>query len=301
VGLEPTLMKTHRKWLRRMVKPAVLSRINNLSHIEDRLFDLEARRAQLAEIALRPQFGSLFAGGADCEFQIFSQNGEDGILLSLLNQTGARVKTFVEIGIENGLECNTALLAFVLGWDGLMVEADPLGAAAAQRLVGRVLRRRTNRVEVRQAFVTRENINDFVGGPELGVLSIDVDGVDYWLWKAVTRAAPEVVIAEYNASMGPVEPITVPYTAAFTVAESQPYYHGASLAALEKLGREKGYALVAVDAAGVNAFFVRETFRTAALPARTAAELFRPHRIRLGVHTQEEQWNLIRHLPYERV
>ena len=162
---------------------------------------------------------------------------------------------------------------------------------------------RPNRVEIRQAFVTRENVNTLIGGGALGVLSIDVDGMDYWLWKAVEDAAPRVVVVEYNASMGPEESITVPYRADFSAADAHPsgYYHGASLAALEKLGREKGYGLVAVDAAGVNAFFVLEAIRPETLRARSAAELFCPHLMRARRHSTEEQWALIRHLPYERV
>ncbi len=296
-------MKLYRRWLRRFTPPTLLNRINSLSHIEDRLFDLEARRAQLAGIVLRERYASLFATGSGSEFQVFSQNGEDGILLWILQETGAPVKTFVEIGIENARECNTALLAFVLGWDGRMLEADPLGVQAAQRFSSRMLMGRPNRVEIRQAFVTGENVNALVGGGDLGVLSIDVDGMDYWIWRAVESAAPRVVVVEYNASMGPEESITVPYRADFPAAGAHPsgYYHGASLAALEKLGREKGYALVAVDRAGVNAFFVLEAIRPETLRARGAAELFCPHLMRARLHSHEEQWALIRHLPYERV
>lgn len=286
-----------------MVPPRLLNRINAVSHLEDRLYDLEARRAQLAEIVLRPRYGDLFAADAGPEFQVFSQNGEDGILLWLLAQTGAAVKTFIEIGVENALECNTAILAFVLGWDGLMVEADARGAEAARRVVERMLRGRRNQVEIRQEYVRPETMNRLAGDSPVGVLSIDVDGMDYWLWKAMEAAAPDIVIIEYNASMGPQESITVPYRTDFAASEAHPsgYYHGASLAALEKLGRAKSYSLVAVDAAGVNAFFVRDAVRPASLPARRAADIYRPHRMRCRIHSPERQWALIRHLPYERV
>lgn len=296
-------MKLHRVWLRRLVPPTVLNRVNRLSHLEDSLFDIEARRVHVAQLVFRTCHGNLFADAGGPEFQLFSQNGEDGILVWLLQQTGAPVKTFVEIGIQNGLECNTAMLAFVFGWDGLMLDADPLGVAAARALTHRLLRGRPNRVEVRQELVARETVNRIVAGPDLGVLSIDVDGMDYWLWKAVEDARPDIVVIEYNASLGPLESITVPYTAGFSVSKAHPsgYYHGASLAALEKLGRRKQYALVAVDSAGVNAFFVREQIRPASLLPRSAVELFRPHRMRACVHSPEQQWALIRHLPYEHV
>jgi hypothetical protein len=296
-------MKAYRAWLRRHLPPSLLRKVNNLSHLDDRLFDAEARRAQLARVVLRERFTALFADGEGDEFQVFSQNGEDGILLGMLSKLGGVRKRFLEIGIEDGLECNTAVLGFVLGWDGVMVEGEALRAAAAKKLVSRMLMGRANRVEVKQAFVTAENVSDLVGSWGVGVLSIDVDGMDYWLWKAVPDEAADVVIIEYNASMGRERAVTAPYDAGFsaTKAHASGYYHGASLKALEKLGRAKGYSLAAVDSAGVNAFFVRDAVRPETLAAREAAEIFRPHRMRLRDHTESEQWEMISRMPYETV
>lgn len=296
-------MKWHRKLLRRYVSPRLLNRINHLSHIEERLFHLEARHAQLAALVLRDRYRHLLGVDPGMEGQIFSQNGEDGILLWVLDETGAPVKRFVEVGIENARECNGGLLGWVLGWDGVMVDGEELNVVAAQALAREILAGKPNRVEIRREFVTAEGMNALVGAGELGVLSIDVDGVDYWLWKAVTTARPRVVVIEYNATLGPDAAITVPYGARFTAAakHASRSYHGASLAALEKLGREKGYTLVAADEAGVNAFFVDEAVRPATLPARRAVELWRPHRERTRVRTPDQQWELIRHLPYEQV
>lgn len=296
-------MKEYRAWLRRHVPPSLLRKVNNVTHLDDRLFDAETRRAQLARIVLRERFPRLFADGETDEFQVFSQNGEDGILLRILSQLTGLSRTFVEIGIEEGLECNSAILGFVLGWDGLMVDGEAGKAEAAKRLVGRMLIGRLNRIEVRNAFVTAETVNDIVGNGPLSVLSIDVDGMDYWIWNALRDAEPDVVIIEYNASLGPEEAVTVPYEAQFSCERAHPscYYHGASLAALEKLGFAKGYSLVAVDSAGVNAFFVRDAVRPASLLPQKAASIFRPHRMRLRKHTEQEQWEMIRHLRYERV
>ncbi|MDW8353491.1 MAG: hypothetical protein RMK57_03080 [Bryobacterales bacterium] len=296
-------MKWHRKFLRWLLPPCLLNRLNALSHLEDRLYELEHRCARLAAIALRAEYGNLFAEELGREFGIFSEHGEDGMLLWVLEQTGAPVKRFAEIGVEHGRECNTAILGFVLGWDGLMLEADPVRAAAAERLVRQMLKGRPNRIEVRRVRVTPDNVNDLLGAGELAVLSIDVDGMDYWLWKAVHSVRPRVVVIEYNASFGREAAITVPFQPDFNPAAAHPsgYYHGASLAALEKLAREKGYDLVAVCSAGVNAFFVRQDIRPAGLHAARAAEIYRPHAARCRKHSPEEQWDLIRHLPYERV
>ncbi|MBA3973503.1 MAG: hypothetical protein C0504_04700 [Candidatus Solibacter sp.] len=296
-------MKWYRAWLRRHAPASLVRKANSLSHLDDRLFDVEARRAQLARMVVRERFPGLAADGEGEEFQVFSQNGEDGILLNLLWKLAGVSKRFVEIGVEDGLECNTAVLGYVLGWDGVMVEGEALRAAAARKLADRMLMGRANRVEVRRAFVTAENVDDLVGSGPLGVLSIDVDGMDYWLWKAIRGTAADVVVIEYNASMGRERAVTAPYDAEFSAmqAHASGYYHGASLKALERLGRAKGYSLAAVDAAGVNAFFVRDAVRPETVAARTAEEIFRPHRMRLRKHSESEQWEIISRMTYETV
>jgi len=299
------MKQLYRSLLRRMISPKLLTRIRHLSHIDDRLRDVEAARARLAEIWLRQQHPSLFSETSPGlpEFSVYSQNGEDGLLLSLIEQTGAASKTFVEIGVEDAQECNTAILAFLLGWDGLMLEANPLGADAALRLAARLLARKRNRLQIRPAFVTAENVNGLIEeagfSGELGVLSIDVDGVDYWLWKAVRVVSPRLVAIEYNASFGATRAVTVPYKPDFRCPQEYPgsLYHGASLVALELLGRQLGYVLVAVESAGVNAFFVRQDLCPPALAGRSSADLYRPHLERSKTLSPERQWAAVEHLP----
>jgi hypothetical protein len=295
----------YRRLLRRTISPRLLTRIRHLSHIDDRLRDIEAARAGLAEIWLRQQHPALFSETSPGlpEFSLYSQNGEDGLLLSLIEQTGAASKTFVEIGVEDARECNTAILAFLLGWDGLMLEGNPMAVDAGLRLAARMLARKRNRLEIRQAFVTAENVNGIIEeagfSGELGVLSIDVDGVDYWLWKAIRVVSPRLVAIEYNASFGATRAVTVPYQPDFRCLREHPgkLYHGASLAALERLGRQLGYVLVAVESAGVNAFFVRQDLCPAALAGRSAVDLYRPHFERSKTLSPERQWAAVQHLP----
>lgn len=129
------------------------------------------------------------------------------------------------------------------------------------------------------AFLTVENLADTITGAGvpagLDLLSIDVDGVDYWLWESLTCVSPRVVVIEYNASFGPHRSITVPYESGFDRVEKHPstFYHGASLSALAKLGAKKGYSLVGCDSNGVNAFFVRNDLIKSPLAA-----LFSPMR-----------------------
>jgi hypothetical protein len=186
-----------------------------------------------------------------------SEHEEDGITIALFQWVGAPTHRFVEIGAGvNGGNCG--FLAKELGWTGLMVDVDP-------DRVARLQRRFAPAVAVAQARVTRENVNDLIVSHglagEIDLLSIDIDGVDYWVWEQLTVCRPRVVIVEYNPFLGADRSVTVPYEPAFNrhrfdVPRSA--YYGASLPALAKLGARKGYRLVLVEPRGVNAFFVRE-------------------------------------------
>lgn len=190
---------------------------------------------------------------------VISQNGGDGILLALLEAMPALPKTFVDIG-SGAAGGATAVLSRELGWRGLMIDGSTSHAAVA---AGRFP---SARVATVGAFVTAENVNDLVRSHapagDIGVLAIDIDGVDYWLWRALDVCRPAIVVVEYNAFFGLSRAVTVPYTADFTrptlPGPLRRHYMGASLPAFVALGREKGYRLVATDDPGLNAFFVRD-------------------------------------------
>ncbi len=188
------------------------------------------------------------------EERIHSQGGEDGVLLRLFEALGATNRYFVEFGAKDGtFLSNTANLRLHHGWNGLLMDA---GAERGDALVT-------------PAFVTAENVESLFsehGVPaHFDLLSIDIDGNDYWVWKALRAFTPRVVIVEYNIFFGPDECRTIPYDAEHRWEKDSPY-HGASLAALAKLGREKGYALIHTDSFAPNAVFVLRS----ELPARFA-------------------------------
>ena len=189
-------------------------------------------------------------------FRGLSEHEEDGITVALFQRVGAATHRFVEIGAGvNGGNCG--FLAKELGWTGLMVDGDADRAARLQR-------RFAPAVAVVQARVTRENVNDLIAAHglagDIDLLSIDIDGIDYWVWEQLTACRPRVVIVEYNPFLGADRAVTVPYDPAFNrhrFAVPRSAYYGASLPALVKLGTRKGYRLVLVEPRGVNAFFVR--------------------------------------------
>ncbi len=173
----------------------------------------------------------------------YSQNGEDGIIAAIFGMIGTTNRYYVEFGVEDGMESNTRYLWKKKGWTGLLMDGGNENLA----------------INLHREFITAENIESLFatyGVPaELDLLSIDIDGNDYWVWKAITHYLPRVVIMEYNAHIPPEVSKTIPYNPSFCWDKTD--YYGASLAALQKLGTEKGYTLVATDKNGVNAFFVR--------------------------------------------
>ena len=190
-------------------------------------------------------------------FRGLSQHEEDGITLAIFDRIGAVTYRFVEIGagVNGG---NSGYLAKECGWTGLMVEIDP-GRVATLR------RRFAPAVAVAEAQITCENANELIEthgfAGDVDLLSIDIDGVDYWVWDALTACRPRLVIVEYNPFLGADRSVAVPYYAQFDRHEfdvPRDAYYGASLPALVKLGARKGYRLVLVEPRGVNAFFVRD-------------------------------------------
>jgi hypothetical protein len=188
------------------------------------------------------------------EKRVCSQNGEDGILAEIFHRIGTTNRYFVEFGVQTGAECNCAHLAINEKWSGLFIEAHPpYYAALAERY------RSYPGVTCLHQVVTSANIERLLAAQrvplEFELLSIDIDGNDYWVWAAIRNWRPRVVVIEYNASYPPPR--------RWVMKENSDHrwdgttYFGASLASLAALGREKGYDLVGTDSNGVNAFFVR--------------------------------------------
>ncbi|HEY2413215.1 MAG TPA: hypothetical protein VGI40_13275 [Pirellulaceae bacterium] len=182
------------------------------------------------------------------EGRAYSQNGEDGVIAAIFKAIGATNRYFVEFGCEQATMCNTAYL-LDQGWQGLLM--DDAGVSGNPQAV------------VHKEFITAENINGLFakyGVPQtFDLLSIDIDGNDYWVWKAI-EYQPRVVVIEYNAHVPPDERRTILYDPHFVWNGTD--YFGASLLALKELGEQKGYTLVYCERTGTNAFFVA----TGALP-----------------------------------
>jgi hypothetical protein len=194
------------------------------------------------------------------EHQTFSQNGEDGILAEIFRRIEAKDRFFVEFGVGNGLENNTAFL-LTQNWRGAWIEGDPKSAAEIQSHFRQPLK--TDQLRFLNSFITAENIEALFGQLQIPVefdlLSLDIDRNTYHIWKALSRFRPRVVAVEYNATFPP----DVEWVAEYEADRlwNNTMYFGASLKSYERLGATLGYALVGCDFSGTNAFFVRNTER----------------------------------------
>lgn len=192
-------------------------------------------------------------------FQVFSQRGEDGIIQYILSKIDVADKTFIEFGVEDYTEANTRLLLFN-NWHGLVLDSSERNI----RFIKKDFIYWKYDITAVQSFITAENINgliqNYTGNSNIGLLSVDIDGNDYWVWESISCIQPAVVICEYNSCFGCEHAVSIPYDAAFSKSKAHysNLYYGASLPALCLLAEKKGYDFIGSSTAGVNAFFVRK-------------------------------------------
>lgn len=208
-------------------------------------------------------------------YKVYSQNDEDGIIQEIFNRIGTTNKKFVEFGVQNGLESNCHYLLHK-GWSGLFIEGDEKSCDEIKVKFKPVIH--DGKLHLIHAFINRDNINGLIGSVYTGdidLLSIDIDGNDYHIWKAIDVIRPRVVIIEYNGKFSPDVEWIMGYYEHHIWRGSD--WHGASLKSLEILGRDKGYQLVGTNLNGSNAFFVRcDLARDRFYEPATAEELFNP-------------------------
>jgi hypothetical protein len=166
-------------------------------------------------------------------------------------------------------------------WKGLIIEGD----ASCIEFVKRQPTYWRYDLTAVNRFIDRDNINQiFIEqgfGGKIGLLSIDIDGNDYWVWEAIDSVSPVMVITEYNSVFGSEHAITIPYDPGFqrTQAHSSNLFWGASLKALHLLAQKKGYVFVGCNSNGNNAHFIRKD-KIGNIPVKTLEEGYVESRFR---------------------
>jgi hypothetical protein len=213
----------------------------------------------------------------DYEFKVFSQWGEDGIIQHLTQNVFVERKTFIEFGVEDFFESNCRFLLMKDRWHGYVIDGSSRNIA---RLKASYFYWRYP-LQARASFITRENVaallDDSGFDKNVGILSVDVDGIDFFLLQALHDWRASIIIVEYNSLFGSLRQVTVPYDSKFqrTKTHWSNLYWGASLPAFAALLDDRGYGLVGVNGAGSNAFFVRRDLLNDRIKEVSVANCFR--------------------------
>lgn len=237
--------------------------LGKFKNIKNKMWEISREIKELKEAVARVESRQIKQSKiqdlSETEFKVYSQWGEDGIIQYLIDNINISEKIFIEFGVQNYTESNTRYLLINNNWSGLVIDGS-------QEYIDYIKKDEIYwkyNLKAECDFITAENINDIIlrNGikGKIGLLSVDIDGVDYWVWKAINCIEPDIVICEYNHRFGKEEAVTVPYKADFVRTEENHtnIYFGASIKALEKIAVEKGYSLVGVSSNGGNVFFVK--------------------------------------------
>jgi len=226
----------------------------------------------------------------DVGFRVYSESDEDGLLLYIFSLIGTLNKVCVDIAFGSPYGANTTNLILNSGWTGLLIDGNRHLVESGRRFFEAHNDTRVYPPKMIHAWVTIENINGLVRDNgvtgDVDLLSLDVDGVDYWIWKSLDVIQPRVVIVEYQDIWGPEKSVTVPYKPDFTHPNGSFDYCGASLNAFVKLSRSKGYRLIGCNRYGFNAFFMRNGIGEDAFPEIMPDQCLRHPKVKEGQQTR---------------
>lgn len=248
--------------------------IKNFKGISTKLNEIKVLNGNiLSEIQKKNNYSNI----SDNEFKVFSQFGEDGIIQYLVNNLKITNKIFIEFGVENYEEANTRFLLENNNWSGLIIDSssENISHIKKQNYYWR------NKLIAIREFISPKNINEIIKKNQfdgnIGLLSVDIDGNDYWVLNAIDVVFPDIIIMEYNANFGPDKSLTIKYNPNFKRAETgiNKLIYGCSLKAASNLCEAKGYSLVYVNKNGNNAFFVKKKLLNEKIKARTVESLFK--------------------------
>lgn len=230
-------------------------------------------------------------------FKNFSQFEEDGLLLYIFSVIGMGSKSFVDLGSNDCVNSNCANLAIHFGWLGLFVDGDKTMIKIGKKFYSKYPNPWNHPQQFSCSFITEENVNSLMKNKgiegEIELLSIDIDGNDFWIWKAIEVIQPKVVVIESQVAFGDKN-LVVPYIDGYNSDIKSNYYSGASTIALQKLGKEKGYRLIGSNQYGHNLFFMKNGVGDHEFPEINALQTLQHPFATSKFHEFEK----IKHLPF---
>lgn len=240
---------------------------------------IDPRSSKEAQLILYHTYRDMASRGivpsfSDVGFRCYSQFEEDGILLFIFSLIGTTNKVAVEICAGNGIECMSTNLILNHGWWGYLFDGSESNVNEGHEFFRKSKDTFLFPPKFTRAWVTAENVNSVIQEAgvkgDIDLLALDIDGMDYWVWKEIECIKPRVVVCETHGIIGAEDALTVPYNPDFVI--TTPDYHSASLAAMTKLAKEKGYRLIGTHRYGFNAFFILNEIGDDIFPSVTPAE-----------------------------
>jgi len=238
-------------------------------------------------------------------FRCYSQFEEDGIILYVLSMIGMKTKRVVELSCGDGTECMSTNLILNHGYSGFLFEGNPKRASKALKFFAAQKDCIANIPIIQQTWVTRENINNLlleIGAVgEVDLLSLDIDGNDYWIWEAITEISPRLCVFEtHNLIPGDLS-LSIPYEPNFNAwikDGDEQYFRSASLLAMKKLSESKGYRMIGAHKHGFNVFFLRNDIAPEIFPEVSIQAI---HDNPTTINGQRDMWPRIKDYPWLEV
>lgn len=272
--------------------------------------DTDSLNQQLQKILIN-QYTDFFARGrkpysnvAEAGFRCYSQFEEDGIILYILSAIGMSTKKVVEICCGDGTECMATNLILNQGYEGFLFDGDAENVSAANRFFKNKKDCLLTPPKVQQGWITKENINALLCGigatGEVDLLSLDIDGNDYYVWEAITEIRPRLCVFETHNIVPKDLSLTIPYDPNFCYRKTGPEqdFRSVSLSAMKKLSESKGYRLIGGHKHGFNVFFMRNDMGQDLFPSLSIEEVHNNLWTRIG---QSERWPLVKDMPWVEV
>jgi len=246
-----------------------------------------------------------FLAISDTGFRCYSQFEEDGIILFVLTMVGFKSRRVVELCCGRDGECMASNLILNHGFYGYLFDGDKNNVASTKRFFKSKKDCLLYSPTVSECWITAENVNDLlkdVGAEgEIDLLSLDIDGNDYWVWKAIDIINPRLCVFETHNIIPDGKSLTINYEPDFcylSQPENEQDYRGVSLAAMVKLSKQKGYRLIGAHRHGFNAFFLRDDIAADMFPEVSIEEVHNNYSSKTG---QKTRWPIVKDMKWVKV
>jgi len=293
--------------LRRLVKDSVAESIKqNVAAPDQDVYNQQIQRSICNQYALFRSTGAApYPNIRDAGFRVYSQSEEDGIILYVLSMIGFKTRRVVEICCGAGEECMATNLILNHGFDGFLFDGSEDNIRCADAFFRSKRDCLLYPPTLAAAWVTAENVNDLLSksgcAGEVDLFSLDIDGNDYWVWDAITTINPRLFVVETHNVIPADKSLVIEYRPDFCYLKqtgAARMYLGASLLAMVKLCRRRGYRLIGGHRHGFNAFFLREDEGQKFFPEVSIESVHDNHWSRWN---QETNWPLVKDMPWKQV